>query len=349
MERPAPLLATSDHHLVAEVQRLAASVGVTPVVVGDAGALLRRWHGPPLVLVGADLVEVAASVRPPRRAGVVLVSAGAVDRDLLRPALDLGVGEVVELPAAASWLASTLGDLSETSVDGRVLGVVGGAGGAGATTFAAALGQLAAAHRPVLVVDADPLGPGVDRVLGLEDGQGVGWEVLTSSHGRLSARDLREGVPRRGALGALTWRTSALPRLPADDQVAEVLAAARRGHDLVVVDVPRGGPGRAGLLARCDLVVVLTPATVAGVASTARACADLDDPSRAGLVLVGRDVDGSAISRATGLPVLATMSAQRGLDEALDLGLGPVRSRRGPLGRAASEVLDRVPLLGRAA
>lgn len=349
MERPAPLLATADPHLVAEVQRLAASVGVSPVVVGDAGALLRRWHGPPLVLVGADLVEVAATVRPPRRPGVVLVSGGTVDRELLRPALDLGVGEVVELPAAAAWLAATLADLTETSVEGRVLGVVGGAGGAGATTFAAALAQLGSGCGPVLVVDADPLGPGVDRVLGLEGGEGVGWEVLAASRGRLSARDLREGVPRRGSLGVLTWRTAQLPRLPEDEQVAEVLAAARRGHDLVVVDVPRAGSARSGLLARCDLLAVMTPATVAGVASTARACADLDDPSRAGLVLVGRDADETGISRATGLPVLASMATQRGLDEALDLGLGPVRSRRGPLGRAAATVLDHALVRGRAA
>lgn len=349
MDRTAPLLATTDPHLVAEVQRLAASVGAAPVVVGDVGELLRRWHAPPLVLVGADLVEVAASVRPPRRAGVVLVSPGPVDPVLLRPALDLGVGEVVELPAAGGWLAATLADLSETRVDGRVVGVVGGAGGAGATTFAAALAQLGSLDGPVLVVDGDPLGPGVDRVLGLEDGEGVGWEVLAGSHGRLSARDLREGVPRRGALGVLTWRSTSLPRLPGQDQVAQVLAAARRGHDLVVVDVPRGGAGRASLAARCDLLVVLTPATVAGVASTARACADLDDPSRAGLVLVGRGADEGGISRATGLPVLAAMAPQRGLDEALDLGLGPVRNRRGPLGRAASAVLDRAHLVGRAA
>lgn len=347
--RPAPLLATADPHLVAEVQRLAASVGTTPVVVGDAGELLRRWHGPPVVLVGADLVEVAATLLPPRRPGVVLVGAGAIDPVLLRPALDLGVGEVVELPAAGAWLASTLADLSETAADGRVVGVVGGAGGAGATTFAAALAQLGSLGGPVLVVDGDPLGPGVDRVLGLESGDGVGWEVLAGSHGRLSARDLREGVPRRGALGVLTWRSTGLPRLPATEQVAEVLAAARRGHDLVVVDVPRGGAGRTALSARCDLLVVLTPATVAGVASTARACADLDDPSRAGLVLVGRDADESGISRATGLPVLASMALQRGLDEAVDLGLGPVRNRRGPLGRAAAAVLDRALLAGRAA
>jgi hypothetical protein len=42
-----------------------------------------------------------------------------------------------------------------------------------------------------------------------------------------------------------------------------------------------------------------------------------------------------------GLPVLAAMADQRGLAESIDLGLGPLRSRRGPLARAASDVLDR--------
>lgn len=349
MDRPAPLLATADAHLASEVQRLAASVGATPVTTADAGGLLRRWHGPPLVLVGADLVEQAAALRPPRRPGVVLVSSGPLPPELLRPALDLGVSEVVELPGGSGWLATALGDLEEATRGGPVVGVLGGAGGAGATTFAAALGQVAATRGPVLVVDADPLGPGLDRVLGVEQGEGAGWEVLTTSRGRLSARDLREAVPRRGALGVLTWRSRLLPRLPDDEQLAEVVAAARRGHELVVVDLARGGSDRAGLLTRCDLVAVLVPTTVVGVASAVRACAVLDDPARAGLVLVGRETDEDAVARATGLPVLARMGPQRGLDEAVDLGLGPVRHRRGQLGRAATQVLERTTVLGRAA
>jgi hypothetical protein len=41
-----------------------------------------------------------------------------------------------------------------------------------------------------------------------------------------------------------------------------------------------------------------------------------------------------------GAPVIAEMPDQRGLAEAIDLGLGPVRSRRGPLGRTSLRVLD---------
>ena len=71
MDRPAVLLATADPHLLAEVQRLAASVGIGVVPVVDGGGLLRRWQTAPLVLLGADLVPSTADLRPPRRSGVV--------------------------------------------------------------------------------------------------------------------------------------------------------------------------------------------------------------------------------------------------------------------------------------
>jgi hypothetical protein len=45
------------------------------------------------------------------------------------------------------------------------------------------------------------------------------------------------------------------------------------------------------------------------------------------------------VGRLVGAPVLLRMPDQRGLAEAIDVGLGPVRSHRGPLGRAAAEAL----------
>jgi hypothetical protein len=45
------------------------------------------------------------------------------------------------------------------------------------------------------------------------------------------------------------------------------------------------------------------------------------------------------VAELVGAPVVAQMADQRGLAEALDLGLGPVRSRRGPLAAAARTVL----------
>jgi hypothetical protein len=68
----------------------------------------------------------------------------------------------------------------------------------------------------------------------------------------------------------------------------------------------------------------------------------LPDRSRVGLVVRGRGADPRRVAELVGAPVLATMADQRGLAEALDVGLGPVRSRRGPLAAAAREVLSAV-------
>ena len=59
------------------------------------------------------------------------------------------------------------------------------------------------------MVDADPLGPGVDRVLGLDLVDGVRWDALGHTTGRLSARALRDSLPRRDGLAALTWYAGA--------------------------------------------------------------------------------------------------------------------------------------------
>jgi secretion/DNA translocation related CpaE-like protein len=342
----APLVVTRDRSLLDQLSRLAAAAGVQPDVAADTGAALRQWSGAGLVLVGADVAAELAVVAPARRPGVHVVAWGAVPDELFRVTVALGGESVAELPASEGWLVEALTDLGDPHrAAGLVIGVTAGSGGAGATTFACALAQLGAERGRAVVVDADPLGPGVDRVLGLEDREGVRWDGLCHATGRLSARALREALPRRADLAALTWRAGPSGTLQAF-AVREVLSAARRGHDVVVVDLPRTlDPLVEEIAARCDRVLVVAIPTVAGVASAVRACARFPDPTRVRLVLRGGGVDPQAVARATRVPVLASMSDQRGLDEAIDLGLGPVRSRRSALGRAASDVLDQLTLL----
>jgi secretion/DNA translocation related CpaE-like protein len=342
----APLVVTRDASLLDQLLRLAAAAGVEPDVAPDAGTALRRWSGAGLVLVGADVAAELAALSPAPRGGVHVVAWGAVPDDLFRVTLALGGQSVAELPMSESWLVEALTDLGDPQRSaGLVIGVTGGSGGAGATTFACALGQLAADRGPALVVDADPLGPGVDRVLGLEDREGVRWDGLCHATGRLSARALRDALPRRAELAALTWRAGPSGSLQAF-AVREVLSAAQRGHDVVVVDLPRTlDPLVDEVAARCDRLLVVAVPTVAGVASAVRACARFPDPTRVRLVLRGTGIDPRAVARATRVPVLATMGDQRGLDEAIDLGLGPVRSRRSALGRAATAVLDQLALV----
>jgi secretion/DNA translocation related CpaE-like protein len=338
-----PLVVSRDASLVDEVTRLAAAAGVTPDVRPPGVPALQGWFLAPLVLVGLDATEELTALAPQRRPQVQVVCSEVEEESAYRTALALGAERVLALPRDAAWLTQRLIDAADDGLGaGRLVGVVGGSGGAGATTFACALGQVAARHGTAVVVDTDPLGPGVDRVLGLDSTEGVRWSDLAATTGRLGARSLREALPRQDRLAALTWSAGSASPL-SSDVVRDCLSAARRGHDLVVVDLPRGAePLVAELVARCDLVVVVVAPTLCGVASTSGLVARFGGLGHWGIVVRGRGLDPGGVAGATGLPLLAEMADQRRLAESVDLGLGPVRSRRGPLARAAAQVLAQV-------
>ena len=118
--------------------------------------------------------------------------------------------------------------------------MVGGSGGAGATTFACALGLIAARGRAGPACSTSTRsGPGLDRVLGVElQRRHPRGTPCSQTTGRLSSRSLHDAVPRRDGLGVLTWASGPAGTLQAF-AVREVLSAAQRGHDVVVVDLPR--------------------------------------------------------------------------------------------------------------
>lgn len=336
----APLALTRDPALLAELQRLAAAAGTDLATTADCAAALRSWPGAAVVLVGADLAEEMAALAPGRRDQVHVVSWGAVPDSLFRTALALGAVDVAQLPRSDRWLIELLADWEESAEEASVIGVIGGSGGAGATVLACAVGQVAARSGEAVVIDTDPLGPGVDRMLGLEAEFGIRWDALQQTTGRLSARSFREALPRRDRVGALSWTPGSDATLQ-PFAVREALSAARRGHRTVVVDLPRQRGGLTEeLAARCDLVAVVTPATVCGISSTERVCRWLDPHARVAVVLRGQGLIEEEVTAITGAPVLATMSDQRGLDESIDVGLGPLRHFRGPLARGARAVVQ---------
>ena len=330
------VLVTASPAIRDTVVRLSAAAGIDPDVCTSPGAALAAWAGAGVVLVGTDLAAELAALGPGRRGGVHVVGPEPGEA-AFRAAVVLGAESVVDLTAGADRLAEVLGEVDERSGGSRVIGVVGGAGGSGATTLACALGQWHAARGPTLLVDTDPLGPGLDRLLGLEEADGVRWESLVDTAGRLGARALREGVPRRDELGVVTW--SGLRRRLDLPTVRRVLLAARRGHDLVVLDLARhGGADLVELADRCDELLVVSRASVPGLAATARLVAELGRAGRAGLVLRPGGVGDLDAERATGLRLVASIRDQRGLDEALDRGSGPLGSR-GPLVRAVRDLI----------
>jgi secretion/DNA translocation related CpaE-like protein len=339
-----PLFVTSDDVLLEELSRLAAAAGTTPEVARDVPAALRGWSRASLVLVGYDIAGALAHAGPARRDAVFVVLSGPVPDRAFQVALSLGAESVAELPRSEGWLVERLTDVDDSGpARGLTIGVIGGSGGSGATTFACALGQVAGRSGPSVVLDADPFGPGTDRVLGLDLIEGVRWEALGHTTGRLSARALREALPRRDGAAALTWYAGSKPVRLQPFAAREALSAARRGHDTVVIDLPRApDPFVDEIASRCDQILVTVVTTVAGVAAAMRMCRRFADPDLLGLVVRGSGTDDESLARVVGAPVLTRMNDQRGLVESIDLGLGPVRSRRGALGRAATRVLNAV-------
>lgn len=341
-----PVLVTGDAGLVGDVQRLAAAAGSGLDVVDDVLTARHRWAAASVVLVGADIATDLAETGLHRRERVHVVARGPLPDALFRAALAIGAENVVELPTAEAWLVEMLTDTADGS-PGRalVVGVVGGCGGAGATTFATALAMAAASVVPaVTLVDADPLGAGIERVAGIEE-PGSAWGSLLESAGRLGSRSLRASLPQRDGLAVLGWGQD--PRGGLDPHVVrEVASAAQRGSDLVVVDLPRyADPATSELLGRCDHAVVVAPLHLASLAATGRLVA-ATLPLVPRMVLVTRGpataIDPVDVADALRLPLGAAMRDQRHLEEAVELGLGPVRSSRGPLARAARAVLGQV-------
>jgi secretion/DNA translocation related CpaE-like protein len=126
--------------LAEELARLAAAAGCEPSQVSDLDTLREQWSSAPLVLLDIAAASAASRAGLPRRDGVVIVCTNA-EPDAWRCAVAVGAQQVAVLPDAEAWLVSALADVVDAPAQpgGRVLAVLGGRGGAGASVFAAAV------------------------------------------------------------------------------------------------------------------------------------------------------------------------------------------------------------------
>ncbi len=341
---PDLVLLTRDDRLADPVHQLAAAAGVRvrsgegPGGGSGRDGLPPTSPGPAVMLVDVDHLD-AAPVRQRRDVPVLVLAHAPVPDGVFRRALDAGAVAVLSLPDDHARLASLLSDLDRPR-QGRVVAVTGGSGGVGASVTAAALAARAA-DEPTLLVDLDPWGPGLGRLLGGRATEGITWADLSSLDGRLAASELRAALPRHDEVSLLSWPDDR--SLPVDDRlVAEVVAAGARGHDWVVLDAPRGRAHAPDLLGLCDLVVLVVESTVPGVAAALRALAPLRAAGAPVGLLVRRGAgtaSGADAARVLEVPLLGEVGHDRRLREHLDAGLGPARGRRSPLVRAADDVL----------
>lgn len=340
------LVVTADETLLDDILRLAAAAAVEVDVVHDAGAVKAGWASAPLVVLGSDLAAGLKAARLPRREDVVMIGLDLDDAGVWEDAVHVGAAHVVFLPAAEEWLAGRFADCAEQDgPDAPVLCTVGGRGGAGSSTLAAALATTSnGLGWRTMLVDGDPLGGGLDLLLGGEDTTGTRWPQLATTRGRVSAAALAEGLPKVGELAVLSWdRGDPLEIDPA--AMSAVLQACRRTCELVVVDLPRWlDPAAREALACSSLALVVVPAEVRATAAAARVCAAVSTLAHDVRVVVRGPAPSGlaahAVADALGLPLAGFLRPERGLAMASERGEPPGRSSRSPLARLCRELID---------
>ncbi|MFD0329868.1 septum site-determining protein Ssd [Streptacidiphilus monticola] len=338
-----PLVVTEDDALIESLLRICAAAGADPHLVCGAPPPRQAWGAAPLVVVGDDVAERMVGLS--RRRGVVLVGRDLDDVGVWQRAVGIGAEHVVFLPDAEAWLLDRVADAAEgVGAQALTVAVVGGRGGAGASTLACALAVTAAreGQRSVLV-DGDPLGGGLDVLLGGEEAAGLRWPDLAASRGRVNALELERALPRIHRLLALSWDRGDVLGIPGE-AMRTVLGAARRRGGVVVVDLPRRvDEAAAEALAQADLGLLVVPAELRAMTASGRV-ASLVRMRLADLRAVVRGpapsgLTGAEVARGVRLPLAGELAAEPGLAADLEHGRPPGSRPRGPLGRFCAAFL----------
>ncbi|MCI3932094.1 septum site-determining protein Ssd [Streptomyces sp. AN091965] len=354
----APLIVTEDADLLDDLLRLCAAAGARPEVhhgVPERGGGRDTWASAPLVLVGDDAADRVRGAA--RRRGVVLVGRDQDDSDVWRRAVEIGAEQVLVLPDGEQWLVDRIADVAEgVGRPALTLGVIGGRGGAGASTLACALAVTAArSRRRTMLIDADPLGGGLDVLLGGETADGLRWPAFAQSRGRVGGGALEESLPQLHDLRVLSWDRGDTVAV-APQAMRAVLAAARRRGGVVVVDLPRRVDETVGeALAQLDLGLLVVPRELRAVAGARRVASaagmvlrDLRvvaTPGRSGRgALDGGDgLDAGEVARLLQLPLIGELPWEHGLVTAQDGGQPPGGLARGPLARFCAAFWQQLP------
>ncbi len=342
------VVVTADLELLDQVLAVAAAAGVEPQVVRDAGSVRPVWTSAAAVIIGVDQAAQLAGMVLPRRPQVFVVGEES-DRDQVCAwSLPLAAA-VVLLPSGATRLTAALADATGPGGgSGQVIAVVGGSGGVGASSCAAALAFLAAQRgmRSILV-DADPFGGGLDLLVGAERVAGWRWPRLSSARGHLG--DLGGHLPHVDGVDVLSIGRGCRESEPGPDaeQMTSVLLSAARSHQLVVVDVPRQlTPAGREALRRADVVLLVVAAQLRGIAAAQQTMAQLDDACTGLSALVRltrpRSLPAEAVADGLGLTLAGTLPDDPAVAVGAAHGEPPGHAARSAFTRSCRSVLDHV-------
>jgi secretion/DNA translocation related CpaE-like protein len=331
-----PLVVTADPDLLDDLLRLAAAGGTEVDVAPDPVAARPRFATAPLVLIGADQAAACLRARLPRRPRTIIVGHTSALEAAWEVAQGVGAEHVAELPTAEPWLVDRLAEGAVPATRGRILAVIGGRGGAGASILSAALAVTAVGegHR-TLLIDADPVGGGLDLVLGWEGMDGLRWPALAGAGGRVNPPALLKALPHRGDLVLLSFARDEVLPVPGE-AMAATLDAARRGRDVVIADLPRRLDDAATLaLEAADQTIIIVPAELRATAAASRIAALVRMHCENLAVVVRGPAPGKLkareVARSIGLPLAGSLRPEAAVCQALERGDAPAADGRGPL------------------
>ena len=305
-------------------------------VVTDLEQVAQPWRQAGTVLVADDQAERLAARALPHREGVFLVGPDAAALSAWSAPLS---AKVIPLPTGGGWLGAVLADGSSRA-RAPVVAVVGGSGGVGASTLAAALAQLAGLRAAgSALVDVDPLGGGIDLLLGAEQTHGWRWPRFSGAEGSLG--DLRRYLPVVDGVSLVSMSRGAAFDL-AREPLAAIVGGLRAWHGVVVVDPGRclGSASREALRLSARQLLVVS-AGVRGVAAARQTVATCGlDHADIVIRRLRGGLPADLVAEAVGRPVLAELPEEPGLTAAAERGEPPARGGRRRYRRAVSRLLD---------
>ncbi|MFC7590675.1 septum site-determining protein Ssd [Nonomuraea antimicrobica] len=219
--------------------------------------------------------------------------------------------------------------------------MIGGRGGAGASVLAACMALRASADRlRTLLVDADPLGGGIDALLGHEEASGARWGDLVAREGRINSSALQAALPAFGDLAVLSFHRGEVAEIPSQ-AMRSVLEAGRRGFDLVIVDLPRHlDPAATEALTRAQTTLTVATADVRGILSAAQVVSEVrKHTADIRAILRPGVLDDDVAMSSLGIPSAGSLPDQPRLTATLNRGELPGLGPRTVLGALCTSLL----------
>ena len=197
-----------------------------------------------------------------------------------------------------------------------------------------------------MLIDLDPLGGGIDLLLGAERLPGWRWPRLLGARGQLG--DLTGQLPQLDGVDLVSMaRDGSAGQLPTAAALTAVVGSGLRTHELVVLDLGRSAAESTGAaLELADVGVLLIAAEVRGVAAARQTFDRIADACASWRLVVRRPRSGGLVAAdvAGGFAadLVGVIEDDSALATAAQRGTPPARSARSPLARACRELLDTV-------